>query len=105
MLTCEDVVTDEDIEESMNETINQNIVLFQEMIKDLSSYQMNFLRAICQGVHSGFTTKQILNQYSLGSKSNINRLHTSLIERELVESRDGKLYITDPVFEAWFSRK
>lgn len=104
MLTCEDVVTDEDIEESMNETINQNIVLFQEMIKDLSSYQMNFLRAICQGVHSGFTTKQILNQYSLGSKSNINRLHTSLIERELIESRDGKLYITDPVFEAWFSR-
>lgn len=102
MLTCEGSVTGEDIEIAMQETINQNITLFQEQIKDLSSYQMNFLRAICQGIHSGFTGKDILDRFSLGTKSNINRLHTSLIDRELIESIDQKLYIMDPVFERWF---
>lgn len=104
MLTCEESVTDEDIEIAMQETINQNITLFQEQIKDLSSYQMNFLRAICQGIHSGFTSKDILERFTLGTKSNINRLHTSLIDRELIESIDQKLYIMDPVFERWFTQ-
>lgn len=104
MLLCEETVTDEDIDMAMQETINQNITLFQEQIKDLSSYQMNFLRAICQGIHSGFTSKDILERFSLGAKSNINRLHTSLIEKELIESIDQKLYIMDPVFETWFCK-
>lgn len=104
MLSCEETVTDEDIDMAMQETINQNITLFQEQIKDLSSYQMNFLRAICQGIHSGFTSKDILERFSLGAKSNINRLHTSLIEKELIESIDQKLYIMDPVFETWFCK-
>lgn len=104
MLCCEDRVTDADIEEAMNETIRQNVTLYMEQIKDLSSYQMNFLRAICRGIHSGFTAKDVLDRFSLGAKSNVNRLHTSLIEKELIESREGKLYIMDPVFEVWFGR-
>lgn len=102
MLCCNDRVTDEDIEEALKETIRQNVTLYMEQIKDLSSYQMNFLRAICQGIHSGFTAKDILDRFTLGAKSNINRLHTSLVEKELIESHEGKLYIMDPVFEVWF---
>lgn len=103
MLCCNDRVTDEDIEEALKETIRQNVTLYMEQIKDLSSYQMNFLRAICQGIHSGFTAKDILDRFTLGAKSNINRLHTSLVEKELIESHEGKLYIMDPVFEVWFN--
>lgn len=104
MLNCDKIVQDEDIQEALNETIQQNIVLFQEQIKDLSAYQMNFLRAICSGIHSGFSAKDILERFSLGAKSNVSRLHTSLVERELIESVDGKLFIMDPVFELWFKQ-
>lgn len=104
MLNCDEVVTDADIDEAMNETIRQNITLYQEQIKDLSSYQMNFLRAICHGIHSGFTAKDILERFSLGAKSNVNRLHTSLIEKELIESVDGELYFMDPVLGVWFEK-
>ena len=104
MLNCDEVVTDADIDEAMNETIRQNITLYQEQIKDLSSYQMNFLRAICNGIHSGFTAKDILERFSLGAKSNVNRLHTSLIEKELIESVDGELYFMDPVLGVWFEK-
>lgn len=104
MLNCDEVVTDADIDEAMDETIRQNITLYQEQIKDLSSYQMNFLRAICHGIHSGFTSKDILERFSLGAKSNVNRLHTSLIEKELIESVDGELHFMDPVLGTWFAK-
>lgn len=104
MLNCEQSVSEQDIEEALNETIAQNVILFQEQIKELSAYQMNFLRAICSGIHSGFTSKEVLDRFSLGAKSNVARLHTSLIEKEMIESIDGNLYIMDPVFELWFKR-
>lgn len=105
MLLCDGEVTETVIEEAIEETLRQNSALYQEQIRDLSSYQMNFLRALCQGVHNGFTSKEILDKYHLGAKSNIARLHTSLIEKELIESKNEKLYIMDPVFELWFSRE
>jgi len=104
MLNTEHEVTEEIIEEGLNETIRQNIPLFQEQIKELSSFQMNYLRALCQGIHSGFTSKTNLDRFHLGAKSNINRLHTSLIEKELIEARQGGDYLLDPIFEQWFSR-
>lgn len=105
MLFSEAVVTDEVIDNAIEETIRQNSALYQEQIKDLSSFQMNFLRALCQGVHSGFTSKDILERFHLGAKSNVARLHSSLIEKELIESRDNELYIMDPVFEIWFKKE
>lgn len=105
MLFSETAVTDEVIDAAIEETIRQNSALYQEQIKDLSSFQMNFLRAICHGVHSGFTSKDILERFHLGTKSNISRLHTSLIEKELIESKDSQIFIMDPVFEIWFKRE
>lgn len=105
MLLSDNEVTDEIIDAAIEETIRQNSALYQEQIKDLSSFQMNFLRAICQGIHSGFTSKDILERFHLGAKSNISRLHTSLIEKELIESKDGQLFFMDSVFEIWFRKE
>lgn len=105
MLFSEKQVTDEVIDYAIEETVRQNCSLYQEMIKDLSSYQMNFLRAICLDIHSGFSSKDILERFHLGAKSNIARLHTSLVEKELIESKDGKLFLMDPVFEIWFKKE
>lgn len=105
MLLSDNEVTDEVIDAAIEETVRQNCALYQEQIKDLSSFQMNFLRAICQGIHSGFTYKDILERFHLGSKSNVSRLQSSLIEKELVESKDGQFFIMDSVFEIWFRQE
>ena len=105
MLFCGGEVSDAVIDDAIDETIRQNSALYQEQIKDLSSYQMNFLRAIGQGVHTGFTAKETLDRFHLGAKSNVSRLHSSLIEKELIESKDNMLYFMDPVFELWFVRE
>ena len=48
--------------------------LFQEQLQGLTSYQINFIRAICNGVHSDFGSKAVLEEYNLGSKSTSVRL-------------------------------
>lgn len=102
LIFSDEEVTESSINEGLKETVKQNIPFYMEQIKDLSTFQLNYLRAICSNVNSGFTSKDIIEKYSLGSKSNVSRLHTSLIDKELIETRNGKDYILDPVFAIWF---
>ncbi|MCC8115248.1 MAG: ATP-binding protein [Bacteroidales bacterium] len=82
----------------------QTSALFQQQIAALSTFQMNMLRAILAGHHSKFTSQDIMSQFNLGSKSNIAKLTSSLIEKELIELRPDGLYFADPVFALWFAK-
>ena len=44
-------------------------------------------------------------QYDLGSRSNLVKLKTALIEREIIEQTENGLFIADPLFELWFKRE
>ena len=103
MLECGDTVEEQDIEAAVKELIAQNSSLFMQQIESLSSYQMNFLRAICSGIHEGFGNRTVLERFNIGSKSNISRLTTSLIDKELITKDNGRLEIADPIFKIWFS--
>ena len=79
--------------------------LFQEQLQGLTSYQINFIRAICNGLHSDFGSKAVLEEYNLGSKSNISRIKESLLDKELIETDASGVYLEDPVFKMWFKRE
>lgn len=103
MVNAGSMVTDADIKNGMEYLVSQNEPLYISKIENLSSYQLNFLRAICAGVNSGFTSESILKRWNLGSKSNVSRIRASLIEKEIVEKSAGKLYISDPVLRCWLT--
>lgn len=65
------LATMQDFEEAYQDIINQNTPLFEKQTESLTTYQMNFLRAIIDGVHSEFTTQETLNKYKLGSSANV----------------------------------
>lgn len=62
---------------------------------------MNFLKAICSGIHEGFGTKEVTSRYDFGSKSNIAKLQKSLIDKELIDKSEGHTIIADPVLRLW----
>ena len=95
-------VSKEDIDNAVEDLISQNEPLYMTRIENLSSYQLNMLRAICAGVHSGFTSEDVLNTWNLGSKSNVTRIRTALIDKELIEKGPKGLFVPDPVFRLWF---
>lgn len=101
LLNTETQVTDEILRESMSDLINHNTALFLQQIEGLTTYQMNFLRALTKGVHKDFTSQEILDEYRLGSKSNVTRLVNVLMNKELIERRMDGIYISDPVMEIW----
>lgn len=104
LLETESEVTEESFREGVNALIEQNSGLFTSQIEGLTSYQMNFLRAICAGYHSDFTSKALSSQYDFGAKSNVLRIKNALIDKELIDSENKEVHIADPVFQLWFAR-
>ena len=90
-----------DFENGLHALMAQCSGLFEQQIQGLTSYQLNFIRAICDGVHSDFGSKTILEDYNLGTKSNISRLKTALRDRELIDITKDGVYLEDPVFRMW----
>ena len=80
--------------------------LFIQQTEELSAYQMNFLHAICKGIHTGFTQSVVLNDYRLGTAANVTRLKKALIEKDLITlSAPKHLEISDPILALWLMRR
>lgn len=101
MLNTEKEVTDAEFEQGVEDLMIQCNPLFLEQTRALTSFQMNFLRAIIAGQHSGFASQEILEKFQLGSKSNVSKMQKTLIEKDFIELRQDGLYISDPVLQLW----
>lgn len=97
-------VTDSDVDASLQELIDENAPLFTQQTESLTTYQLNFLRAIMQGVQKDFGKAEIREEYNLGSYPNIVRIKSSLIDKELIDVIDGLTYIADPLLKLWLKR-
>lgn len=101
-----ETATLEKLNRAVNDLLNANEALFMQQIEPLSAYQLNFLRAIADGHNRGFGEMEIREEYNLGSPSNITRLKSSLIKKDLIEMQvKSSLAITDPVFKLWIQRR
>lgn len=98
------IVTEQEFHMGVDSLLAQCSALFEEQIKGLTGYQMNFIRALCDGVSSDFSSKAILESYNLGSKSNIARIKTALQDKEMIDFDKDKVYLEDPVFKIWCKR-
>ena len=100
-----ETVTEDDVRQAENDLLATNNILFMQMIEPLSEFQLNFLRAIALGIKKDFGLSEVREEYNLGSYSNITRLKTALLERDLIEKQNTGLVITDPIFAKWLKRK
>ena len=105
MVNTEQEVTDEIFQQAISELLAQSGPLFVQQIQGLTTYQMNLIRCLCQGIHKDFTSKGVLETYQLGSKSNISRLKKALIEKEIIEEEGDTIVLSDPVFAIWFKKE
>ena len=105
LLETEKVATREGVARALNELLDENTPLFTQQTELLTTYQMNFLRAILAGIHKEFGIATVLSEYNLGSSSNISRLRKSMVEKELVEFRQEGYFIADPILKIWLERQ
>ena len=96
---------EETLQRGISALLQQCHGLFVQQTEGLTTYQLNFLRLLCSGVHSGFTAQAVTETYPLGSKSNIDRIKKALIDKELITLEKDGIFIADCVFELWFKRE
>ena len=105
MLNATDIVTEQTLNVAIEDLLNQNSLLFLQQLDGLTAYQMNFLKAVAQGVHSNFGSKEVLENYDLGTKSNVTKIKSVLKEKELIENKLEEIVFADPVFLLWFNKE
>lgn len=82
----------------------ENNSLYTAQTEHLTTYQINFLRAIYSGEHKDFSSAKTRDSFNLGSYSNIVRLKKALENIELIDISAKGIYFSDPVLEIWFGR-
>ena len=93
--------SEEIFKEAYQDLMEQNTPLFEKQTENLTSYQMNFLRAVLDGIRGEFGRQETINKYQLGSTANISAIKRSLVKKELIDVEKRQVYISDPVLEAW----
>lgn len=94
-------VTEGILTDALRELIAQCSDLFESKTENLTAYQMNFLKAISNGVTSGFSSTKVIQEYRLGSSANVSIIKKALIEKDLIVKEDKELKLADPVLGLW----
>ena len=96
--------TEADFNDAQTDLLNQNSMLYHSYVAGLTSLQISFLHAIADGAHHGFSRKEILLKYKLGTSANISRMKKSLEQKELIDISPKMITFNDPVFRVWFKK-
>ncbi|MDR2912689.1 MAG: ATP-binding protein [Alistipes sp.] len=97
--------TEQSFATAHRDLIDQNTPLFEKQTESLSSYQMNFLRAMVNGVSGEFTSAEVLQKYRLGSSANVSIIKRALVKKELIETEGKRVYWLDPVLKLWLKQR
>ena len=98
------VTTNEMIDLSIDELLEQNKVFFQREVEGMTELQLNLLRAVANGVDTGFGKKDIIKKYRLESSANVQGIKKSLIKKDIIDVDGTVITFNDPIFKLWIKR-
>jgi len=97
-------VTEDIFKQGLKQLISTNSPMFMSDTEQLSSSQIEMLRAIKDGVRqlSSAITKQT---YNLGNPNTITKNKNSLIKKDIIEINKQSLRFVDPIYRLWFAQE
>ncbi len=91
------------ISATLDELLEQHSLMFQRELDNLTNKQVNFLKALAEGV-TQFSAKDTLANYDFGAQSNITKIKTTLESREIIDLWGKQIEFIDPLFKLWFKK-
>ena len=98
-------VTESILSDALKELIAQCSDLYESKTENLTAYQMNFLKAISDGIYSGFSSTKVIQDYKLGSSANVSIIKKALMEKDLIVKEGSELKLADPVLGLWLQQE
>lgn len=99
-----DIATEKIFNKAVSQLLQSNTILFQKDFESLSRTQVNFLRMLLDGVTEGFTRREILDKYELGTSANVAKIIPQLEKKEIIETYGKKVSFSDPAFALWLKQ-
>lgn len=97
-------VTDDTFALGLKQVININTPMFQNDTENLSSTQIEMLKAICDG-EQHFASQAVKRIYDLGNPNTIVKNKKALQNKDVVEMQNGELVFVDPIYCIWFKQE
>ena len=98
------IVEDKMLDAAIDELLEQNKVFFQREVEGLTELQLNLLRAVANGVDSGFGKKDVIRKYRLESSANVQGIKKSLIKKDLIDVDGTVITFNGPICKLWIRR-
>lgn len=97
-------VTEHTFATGLKQVLNINTPMFQNDTENLSSTQIEMLKAICNGERhlSSQAAKQL---YSLGNPNTIAKNKQMLQNKDIIEKQQDRFVFVDPVYRLWFKQE
>lgn len=75
-------------------------LLFQSKTDELTNSQINFLKALVNGVEK-FSSKETLDEYKIGTSANVLRVKNTLESKEIIDIQGSNISLLDPMYKSW----
>lgn len=102
-LSTSNEVTEMIIENAITEILEINTIFYQQEIENLSSTQINLLKAIAFG-ETKLTSVNVMSKYKVGTPNNILKNKKILAEKDIIDFQRNEPAFIDPAFDLWFLR-
>lgn len=97
-------VTEEVFELGLKQVMNINTPMFQNDTENLSSTQIEMLKAIANG-EQHFSSQAVKQIYSLGNPNTIVKNKRALQNKDIVEMQKNEFVFVDPIYQLWFKEE
>lgn len=94
--------TEKEVQLGLINLINQYDLIYSREIDGLSNLQLNLLKAIAAG-EKKLSSKASIKKYDLSSSATVNRSKEALVQKEIIDTFQGRMEFLDPLFKIWFS--
>lgn len=96
--------TMETVRIALRDLLNQHDALYHRLVDDLTTPQLNYLRALLNGVER-FTSMETIRRFDLGSSAHVKRMTTALENKEVLDFVGQETEWIDPLFKIWLEER
>ncbi len=92
------------VDTALQDLLNQHDALYHRLVDELTTPQLNYLRALLNGVER-FTTMETIRRFNLGSSAHVKRMTSALENKEVLDFVGKETEWIDPLFKIWLEER
>ncbi len=99
-LRTSDYCSEEVVKDAHNALVEQLSLLFVTITENLTTQQLNYLRALIAG-ETAITSAAVMHRYKISSATSASRSKAALIKNDILDNTADKISFQDPIYAYW----